>query len=178
MRRLVPLFPGPRGLSAWHKAFLGGDPFRGCGPAPSAAFFRPAAGLCRAPSAAESSLPASIPAALRRRAALSLRLWQASQKVTEDLVRSGRSLAGMDADMTMNFAMALGNYSRFLLFSSRGLAPEAQLALHRAFAAEMTAMPAAMALPRPSRKSAARFTPAASARRLAAAFALALGEGK
>lgn len=98
---------------------------------------------------------------------MAVRLWQASQKVTEDLVRSGRSLAGMDADMTMNFAMALGNYSRFLLFSSRGLAPEAQLALHRAFAAEMTAMPAALALRRPG----ARFSPAASAGRLAAAFA-------
>jgi hypothetical protein len=75
----------------------------------------------------------------------------------------------MDMPMTLNFAMALGNYSRHFLFSSEKLPDGAGPALHAAFAREMTAMPAAMALK--GRGSAAKaFTPAVSAARLAAAF--------
>ena len=112
MRRL---FPTAAGIAAWRKALLGRNPFP-CGVTAAAAFFRPAARLCRKPVPAEKVLPVSIPAALRREIGLALRFWQVSQEITGDYILRGKLLPGMDMSMTLNFAMALGNYSRFFLF--------------------------------------------------------------
>ncbi len=164
------IFPVKRSVPAWHRAVLGPLPFS-CDPhAARAAFFGPASRLCRRPVTAEKDIPRSLPASLRRRLVISLRLWQASQEIAAAYARGGGPLPGMDMPMTLNFAMALGNYSRFFLFSGPRLPARAALALHAAFSGEMAAMPAAMALPRPR----GRFCPSASARRLALAFAAAL----
>lgn len=163
------LFPGRSAVRAWHKRVLGADPFTGDARTAAASFFLPALRLCRRPVPAEKDLPSSIPPALRRRLAMALRLWQASQEITLRYVRGGALPQGMDKPMTLNFAMALGNYSRYFLFSGVRLNPRQSIAVHAAFAGEMASMPAAMSL---SRKSG--FTPEASARRLARAVAAAL----
>lgn len=174
------LFPQPAGVAAWHRDFLGASPFSCDAASAAASFFSPARRLCSAPVPAEKALPRSIPAPLRARLGLALRCWQASQRVTLDLVGDGKKLPGMDLGMTMNFAMALGNYSRFLLFrAGGGLPAAAAVRLHAAFAGEMALMPAAMALRGAAgRKAARRNSPGASAARLAAAFAAALEAGK
>ncbi|OGR75467.1 MAG: hypothetical protein A2X32_13190 [Elusimicrobia bacterium GWC2_64_44] len=169
------LFPAPAGIKAWHRAILGPAPFPSDAPSSAAAFFRPAAALCRRPVAAEKALPASLPAALRKKLVYSLRLWQASQEITQAWAKRGFLSPGMDLPMTLNFAMALGNYSRFFIFSAKGLPAAAALRLHAAFAGEMTRMPAAMALDRLPARAASACSPAASTGRLAAAFAAALG---
>ncbi|MDD2804568.1 MAG: hypothetical protein PHV33_03365 [Elusimicrobiales bacterium] len=169
------LFPAPADVKAWHRAVLGQAPFSCDAPASSPAFFRPAAALCRRPVPAERALPACLPAALRKKLVCSLRLWQASQEITLAWARRGATLPGMDLPMTLNFAMALGNYSRFMLFSGKGLPAAHALRRHAAFAGEMTRLPAAMALRRLSAAGAAAHSPAASAGRLAAAFAAAFG---
>lgn len=171
------LFPAPAAVKAWHRAVLGPAPFSCDAPSSAAAFFKPAAALCRRPVPAEKALPAFLPAALRKKLAYSLRLWQASQEITLAWARRGALLPGMDLPMTLNFAMALGNYSRYLLFSGKGLPAADALRLHAAFAGEMARMPAAMALRRLSGAGAAAYSPAASAGRLAAAFAAAF-EGR
>ncbi|HCC48048.1 MAG TPA: hypothetical protein DEQ38_08050 [Elusimicrobia bacterium] len=171
------LFPAAHGVKGWHKALLGAAPFSGDSRTAAEAFFLPARSLCRRPVAAEAKLPVSIPAALRKDLRLALRFWQASQRVTADFVSGGALFPGMDKPMTLNFAMALGNYSRFFLFSGAGrLTGDASLALHAAFAEEMTRMPAAMALPPKARGP--KHSPAASALRLAAAFSAALKKGE
>lgn len=177
------LFPGIDGVPGWYKAALGKNPFTGDAPGAVAAFFRPAGRLCRKSVPAEKTLPASLPSGLRKKIGMALRCWQVSQTITEDFVLRGKLLPGMDMPMTLNFAMALGNYSRFFLFSEDKLVPaEAAAALHTAFAKEMTEMPAAMALRRaikgkrlsPRRTvPAGRYSPASSASRLAAACAAA-----
>ncbi len=174
-------FPGPGGVDAWHKILLGRNPFACDSRAAAASFFRPASRLCGRPVPAEKGLPASIPPSLRKKIGMALRFWQVSQEITGDLVLSGKPLPGMDMPVTLNFAMALGNYSRFLLFSAEtGIPVEAALFLHAAFIKEMTEMPAAMAglsaLKRrklSARKAffSGRNSPAASAFRLAAACA-------
>lgn len=169
------LFPASASVKAWHRAVLGSAPFSSDSASSSAAFFKPALALCRRPVAAEKTLPASLPAALRRKLAASLRLWQASQEITLAWARRGSLRPGMDLPMTLNFAMALGNYSRFFLFSGKGLPAAQALRLHAAFAGEMTRMPVAMALDRLPARSARACSPAASAARLAAAFAAAFG---
>lgn len=168
-------FPSSRGVAAWHLKVLGKDPFRGSAAGAAASFFRPAAAVCRKPVPAEILLPKAIPARLRRDLCAGLRMWQASQRITDNFLERGELLPGMDMPMTLNFAMALGNYSRFFLFSGAGrLAPEAALALHSAFASEMSAMPLAMAAGRRSPAS----SPGASARRLAEAFSAAFAKGR
>lgn len=168
-------FPAPAGIKAWHRAVLGSAPFSSDAASSSAAFFKPAAALCRRPVPAEKELPTTLPGALRKKLAVSLRLWQASQEITLAWAKRGELLPGMDLPMTLNFAMALGNYSRSFLFSGKGLPAAAALRLHAAFAGEMTRMPAAMALDRLAARPARAYSPAASAGRLAAAFAAALG---
>lgn len=163
------LLPRRRDLGRWQAALLGPSPFRGDATGALTAFFAPARRLCAKPVPAEKLLAPSIPARLRPGLALSLRFWQVSQQITLNYVRRGRLLPGMDMPMTLNFAMALGNYSRHFLFSSEKLPAAAGQGLHAAFAREMTAMPASMALS--GRGGAAKdFTPDASAARLAAAF--------
>ena len=172
------LFPAPAGIAAWHKTMLGKNPFP-CGTTAAAAFFRPAGRLCRKPVPAETNIPASLPAAMRRKIGMSLRCWQVSQEITEAFILRGKLLPGMDMPMTLNFAMALGNYSRFFLFSGAGRFPAGTVAaLHAAYVREMTAMPAALAVMRGLKGEkrsaravlfAARHSPAASAARLAAA---------
>lgn len=165
------LFPGQGAVKSWHKDLLGSDPFHCDSRAAAAAFFAPAARLCRKAVAAEKKLPPSLPPVLLGRLRLSLRLWQVSQEITKAFVRRGRLLPGMDIPMTLNFAMALGNYSRFFLFSGPNRpASGPALAIHAAFAEEMAAMPAAMSVRGRGR------SPAASAARLASAFAAALGK--
>lgn len=169
-------FPAASGVRGWHKAVLGAAPFSCDSRTAAEAFFLPARSHCRRSVAAEARLPLSIPAALRKDLRLSIRLWQASQQITADFVRRGSLLPGMDKPMTLNFAMALGNYSRFFLFSGAGRLPAAAaLSLHAAFAEEMARTPAAMALP-PGPGS-PECSPAASALRLAAAFSAALKKG-
>lgn len=168
------LFPAAGGVRAWHKRFLGAAPFRPDAGAASAAFFGPARALCRRPVPAEKLLPSSLPRAAREKLALALRLWQASQEITLAWARRGALRPGMDLPQTLNFAMALGNYSRFFLFSAGALPVPAELRLHAAFAAEMTAMPAAFSL----RRLPDAYKPAASAARLAAAAAGAFGRGE
>lgn len=173
MRKMFPAAPG---VKSWHKAVLGAAPFSGDSRTAAEAFFRPARSLCRRPVAAETELPGSIPAALRKDLCLSLRCWQASQQITADFVSNDSLLPGMDKPMTLNFAMALGNYSRFFLFSAADrLNVKTALAIHAAFAAEMVRMPAAMALPPKARGQ--KHSSAASALRLAAAFSAALKRG-
>lgn len=166
------LFPAVGGVMRWRRAALGPGPFRSYSSSASDSFFVPARNRCRRPVAAERKLSRSIPPELRKRLALSLRLWQRSQELTEAFIRRRRLVAGMDMPMTLNFAMALGNYSRYFLFSGPALPPAAAAAVHSAFVREMTLMPSAMALPR-----AAAFTPSASAARLAEAFNSAPGVG-
>jgi hypothetical protein len=166
---MTGLLPSRRSLRNWQGALLGPSPFRGDTPGALAAFFKPARRLCSRPVPAEKTLASSIPARLRPGLALSLRFWQVSQEITLAHIRRGRLLPGMDMPMTLNFAMALGNYSRHFLFSSTNIPAAAAPGLHAAFAREMTAMPAAMALRRHGSAGKA-FTPAASAARLAAAF--------
>lgn len=178
-----PLFPGPGGTAAWHRAALGANPFSRDSGAAAAAFFRPAARLCRKPVPAEKAVSAPVPPALRKRIRLALRFWQVSQEITGDFALRGSLLPGMDMPMTLNFAMALGNYSRFFLFSGDKRIPDrAAAALHAAFAKEMEEMPAAMAVRRamkgrtPSSSDvlfAERHSPEASALRLAGACAAA-----
>lgn len=169
-------FPGAAEVRSWHKAVLGTAPFPGDSRTAARAFFLPARALCRRPVPAEARLAVSIPAALKKDLRLSLRFWQASQQITADFVSSGSLLPGMDKPMTLNFAMALGNYSRFFLFAGAGRLPAAAaLSLHAAFAAEMVRMPAAMALP--PRARGPKHSPASSALRLAAAFSAALKKG-
>lgn len=175
------ILTGSGGVSGWHKATFGKSPFPGDAPTAAAAFFRPAARLCRRAVPAEKLLPPSIPSGLRKELGLALRFWQVSQEITEDFIFRGTLLPRMDMPMTLNFAMALGNYSRFVLFSGNTcLTAELSSALHAAFAKEMTGMPAALALRRAmkgrrmSRNEtafSARYSPSASAARLAAAFA-------
>lgn len=174
MRRL---FPVPGGVRAWHKAALGRNPFPCDGGAACASFFRPAARLCRKAVPAEKALPSSLSPGLRGKIGMALRFWQVSQEITGDFALRGKLLPGMDMPMTLNFAMALGNYSRFFLFSGAGRLPvAAALSLHAAFAEEMARMPAAMALPRKFRSP--KHSPASSALRLAAAFSAALEKGE
>lgn len=174
MREMFPAAPGVKG---WHKAVLGAAPFPVDSQTAARAFFLPARALCRRPVPAEAKLPVSIPAALKKALRQSLRCWQASQQITADFVSAGSLLPGMDKPMTLNFAMALGNYSRFFLFSGAGRLPAAAaLSLHAAFAEEMARMPAAMALPPKARGP--KHSPAASALRLAAAFSAALERGE
>jgi len=173
---MTSLFPGAPGVRGWHKALLGAAPFSGDSRTTAEAFFLPARAFCLQPVAAEAKLSSAIPAALRKDLCLSLRFWQASQQITADFVSSGSLLPGMDKPMTLNFAMALGNYSRFFLFAEAGRLPAAAaLSLHAAFAAEMVRMPAAMALPPKARGP--KHSPASSALRLAAAFSAALKKG-
>lgn len=161
------LFPGPACTAAWHRRTLGADPFTSDVNAARRSFFGPAGAACRRPVSAEKLLPSRLPAALRRELGLSLRLWQASQRVTADYLFRGRRPRGMDMPMTLNFSMALGNYARYPLFSAgKRLGHKAALAIHAAFAAEMALAPAEMAL--------GRLTPSASAARLARAFLPAL----
>ena len=170
------LFPGAAKVRSWHKARLGSAPFPGDSSTAEEAFFSPARALRRRPVPAETGLPASLPAALRRDLALALRCWQASQQITADFVRRGVLLPGMDRPMTLNFAMALGNYSRHFLFSGAGRLPApAALRLHAAFAGEMAALPALLALP--ARLRGLEASPRASAERLAAALSAALQKG-
>lgn len=175
------ILPKTGGVPCWHKATFGKSPFPGDAPAAAAAFFRPAASLCRRAVPAEKFLPAVMPSGLRKELGLALRFWQVSQEITEDFILRGKFLPRMDMPMTLNFAMALGNYSRFMLFSrNTRLTPKAAAALHAAFAKEMTGMPAALALRRAMKGRrmspretvfSERYSPAASAARLAAAFA-------
>lgn len=166
---MTALLPSRRELGRWQAELLGPSPFCGDSTGALAAFFAPARRLCSRPVPAEKLLAAAIPARLRPGLALSLRFWQVSQVITRDHIRRGRLLPGMDMPMTLNFAMALGNYSRHFLFSSEKIPAATAAALHAAFAREMTVMPAAMALA--GRGGGAKdFKPAVSAARLAAAF--------
>lgn len=179
-------FPGPGGVPAWYKAALGRNPFPFDERGGSAAFFRPASRLCRRAVPAEKGLPAAIPSALRVKIAMSLRAWQASQEITADFIFRGKLQPGMDMPMTLNFAMALGNYSRASLFcGDELLTARTAAALHAAFTKEMIEMPAAMAVLRSLKEKrlsaketlfAGRYSPSASAMRLAAACAGALKE--
>lgn len=166
---MTALLPSRRDLGRWQAALLGPAPFHGDSEGALAAFFDPVRRLCSRAVPAEKTISREIPARVRRGLALSLRFWQVSQEITVDYVRRGRLLPGMDMPMTLNFAMALGNYSRHFLFSSEKIPAATAPALHAAFMREMTAMPAAMALA--GRGGGSKdFTPAVSAARLAAAF--------
>ena len=175
------LFPKPGGVASWHGTMLGGNPFPCDRGAAALSFFRPAARLCRKAVPAERTLPASIPPALLKKIGMALRFWQVSQEITENFVLRDKLLPGMDMPMTLNFAMALGNYSRFLVFSGDKRIPaKTAAALHAAFVKEMTEMPPAMAARRAGKgkKLSARdvlffkrHSPEASALRLAAACA-------
>lgn len=174
MRALKVLFPGPAGVPAWHRRTLRGGSFPYDTSSPCAAFFRPAAAACRRRVAAEKLLPASASGGLPDRMRISLRLWREAQRLTLRLAREWKPVAGMDLPMTLNYAMALGNYAREFLFSAAGpLPPGPALLVHAAFAREMVLMPALMTLPARARAGAWAF-PDASAQRLARAFAEAL----
>lgn len=178
------LFSVPAEVADWHRAALGRNPFPCDAGTAASSFFRPAARLCRKAVPAEKALPSSIPSPLREKIGLALRFWQVSQKITEDFVLRGKLLPVMDMPMTLNFAMALGNYSRaFLFFGLSRLGPGTKIALYSAFTKEMTEMPAAMAARRAMKGRtlssrdvifAERHTPEASAFRLAGVCAAVL----
>lgn len=175
------LFPEPGGVTAWHRTMLGVNPFSCDRGAAASAFFRPAARLCRKAVPAEKVLPGSLPPALLKKIRMALRFWQVSLEITENFVQRDKLLPGMDMPMTLNFAMALGNYSRFFIFSGdKRISGKTAAALHTAFAKEMTEIPAAIASRRAmkGKKLSARdvlffkrHSPGASALRLAAACA-------
>jgi len=182
------LLPSLKTVPSWRRRALGRNPFPHDAAGARASFLAPAAALCRRAVYAEALLAAFLPGSRSARFSLGLRAWQASQEATWRFIKTGKPLAGMDLPMTLNFFMALGNYSRAYLFENApGLSAPDALRLHSVFAAEMTALPAAMAIKRAGFRKILRApeaiycsvnSPAASALRLAGAFGRAMAAGR